>query len=52
VEKAGLIGLVNMRYIESDDKLSLRGDKLIEAIERDKKKHLIPFFVSTNLSSF
>ncbi|XP_008477680.1 histidine decarboxylase [Diaphorina citri] len=44
VEKAGLIGLVNMRYIESDDKLSLRGDKLIEAIERDKKKHLIPFF--------
>ncbi|KAI5726440.1 hypothetical protein M8J76_002699 [Diaphorina citri] len=51
VEKAGLIGLVKMRYIESDDKLSLRGDKLIEAIERDKKKHLIPFFVCGTLGT-
>ncbi|XP_022249959.1 histidine decarboxylase-like isoform X1 [Limulus polyphemus] len=46
VEKAGLIGLVKMRYIESDDKLSLRTDFLVEVIEHDREKGLIPFFVS------
>ena len=46
VEKAGLIGLVKLRYIESDEKLSLRGDKLREAIRRDRDNGLIPFFVS------
>jgi histidine decarboxylase len=48
VEKAGLIGLVKMRYIESDEHLCLRGDRLLEAIARDKQKDLIPFFVSTD----
>jgi hypothetical protein len=47
VEKAGLIGLVKMRYIESDDQLCLRGDRLLDAIARDKERGLIPFFVST-----
>ncbi|KFM68904.1 Histidine decarboxylase, partial [Stegodyphus mimosarum] len=51
VEKAGLIGLVQMRYIESDSEFSLRGDKLIEAIERDKEKGLIPFFVCATLGT-
>ena len=46
MEKAGLIGLVKMRYIESDDNLTLRGDRLLDAIEKDKEKGLIPFFVS------
>ena len=46
MEKAGLIGLVKMRYIETDSQLSLRGDKLVEAIRRDRQKGLIPFFVS------
>ena len=46
MEKAGLIGLVKLRYIESDDKLSLRGDKLREAIRQDRDNGLIPFFVS------
>jgi glutamate/tyrosine decarboxylase-like PLP-dependent enzyme len=46
VEKAGLIGLVKMRYIECDDNLSLRGDRLKEAIAHDREKGLIPFFVS------
>ncbi|KAK8385970.1 hypothetical protein O3P69_010605 [Scylla paramamosain] len=46
VEKAGLIGLVKMRYIESDDNLSMRGDKVLEAIQNDREKGLIPFFVS------
>ena len=45
VEKAGLIGLVKLRYIESDEKLSLRGDKLREAIRKDRDNGLIPFFV-------
>lgn len=45
VEKAGLIGLVRMRYIESDDYLSMRGDKLLEAIKKDRENGLIPFWV-------
>ena len=45
MEKAGLIGLVKLRYIESDDKLALRGDKLREAIKRDRESGLIPFYV-------
>lgn len=50
MEKAGLIGLVKMRYIESDQDLTLRGDRLLEAIAKDKDKGLIPFFVSTDAS--
>ena len=38
-----------MRYIESDKNLSLRGDRLLEAIAKDKDKGLIPFFVSTHV---
>lgn len=40
-------GLVRMRYIESDDNLSLRGAALKEAIEDDIKLGLIPFWVSS-----
>lgn len=39
-------GLVRMRYIESDDNLSLRGAALREAIQDDIKLGLIPFWVS------
>lgn len=45
VEKAGLIGLVKLRYIESDDELSMRGDTLAMAIAQDRENGLIPFFV-------
>ncbi|RWS16835.1 histidine decarboxylase-like protein [Dinothrombium tinctorium] len=51
VEKAGLIGLVKMRYIESDENLSIRADKLKEAIHRDKENGLIPFFVCATLGT-
>ncbi|VVC44138.1 Pyridoxal phosphate-dependent decarboxylase,Aromatic-L-amino-acid [Cinara cedri] len=51
VEKAGLIGLVKMRFIESDDSLSLRGTQLMEAIEIDKKQNLIPFFLCATLGT-
>ena len=46
VEKAGLIGLVKMRLLSCDDKLSLRGHSLKHAIDEDKRNGLIPFFVS------
>ena len=44
-----LIGLVKLRYIESDDNLSLRGDKLKEAIKKDRENGLIPFYVGANM---
>lgn len=47
MEKAGLIGLVRMKYIESDDELSMRGETLLEAITQDRADGLLPFFVST-----
>ena len=51
VEKAGLIGLVKMRLLSCDDKLSLRGDSLRQAIEEDKRSGLIPFFVRAPAAS-
>lgn len=51
VEKAGLIGLVKMRYIETDENLSMRGDKLAEAINYDKEMGLIPFFICATLGT-
>lgn len=39
-----------MRYIESDDNLSLRGAALKEAIEDDIKLGLIPFWVSSSVA--
>ncbi|TRY63219.1 hypothetical protein TCAL_11316, partial [Tigriopus californicus] len=51
VEKAGLVGLVKIRYVESDEHFSLRGDKLKEAIDFDKKNGLIPFFLCVTLGT-
>ncbi|CAL7945924.1 unnamed protein product [Xylocopa violacea] len=51
VEKAGLIGLVRMRYIESDDELSMRGEALLEAIIHDRSEGLLPFFVCATLGT-
>ncbi|CAK9806406.1 Histidine decarboxylase [Anthophora quadrimaculata] len=51
VEKAGLIGLVRMKYIESDDELSMRGDALLEAITHDRAEGLLPFFVCATLGT-
>ena len=45
MEKAGLIGLVKMRFLPSDENLSLRGDILQTAIDDDLKTGLIPFYV-------
>jgi len=51
VEKAGLIGLVKLRYIESDENLSLRGDKLKETIKNDREAGLVPFFLCATLGT-
>jgi len=49
VEKAGLIGLVKMNLLMSDEDLSLRGVTLRNAIVEDKQRGLIPFFVRHSL---
>ncbi|CAO1398756.1 unnamed protein product [Diamesa serratosioi] len=51
VEKAALIGLVRMRFIEADENLSLRGMALQEAIEEDLANGLIPFWVCATLGT-
>ncbi|VEN46969.1 unnamed protein product [Callosobruchus maculatus] len=51
VEKAALIGLVILRYVESDAEYSMTGAKLLEAITEDKKKGLIPFWVCATLGT-
>jgi len=48
VEKAGLIGLVKMRLLMSDEELSLGGKALRDAIADDKQRGLIPFYVRLN----
>ena len=52
MEKAGLIALVKLRYIESDGELSMRGDSLAEAIAQDRENGLIPFFVTEYYKPF
>lgn len=51
VEKAGLVGMVKMHYVESDDELSMRGSALKEAMDRDRAKGLIPFYVCATLGT-
>lgn len=46
VEKAGLIGLVRMHYLESDEEtLGINGQTLTEALKEDREAGLIPFWV-------
>ena len=46
MEKAGLIGLVRMHYLESDpETLGLCGETLEEALRLDREAGLIPFWV-------
>ncbi|CAH1965887.1 unnamed protein product [Acanthoscelides obtectus] len=51
VEKAALIGLVTLRYVESDAEYSMSGSKLLEAVKEDREKGLIPFWVCTTLGT-
>ncbi len=57
VERAGLLGAVKMKLLPTDENLSLRGTTLLNEINKDKAKGLIPFFVvatlgTTNTCSF
>ena len=40
-----MICLVKIRLVDTDDDYSMRGDALKKAIEEDKDKNLIPFYV-------
>ncbi|KAK5647194.1 hypothetical protein RI129_002086 [Pyrocoelia pectoralis] len=51
IEKAALIGLVKMRYVESDENFSMRGPALLQAIKRDREKGLIPFWICATLGT-
>nr|NP_001191536.1 histidine decarboxylase-like [Aplysia californica]AAP34326.1 histidine decarboxylase [Aplysia californica] len=51
VEKAGLIGLVKMRFLPSDENLSLRGSTLQEAVSKDRERGFIPFYVCATLGT-
>ncbi|KAK6196104.1 hypothetical protein SNE40_001393 [Patella caerulea] len=51
VEKAGLVGAVKLRILESDAKGSFRGATLETAIKTDKANGLVPFFVCATLGT-
>ncbi|XP_056634598.1 histidine decarboxylase isoform X2 [Diorhabda sublineata] len=51
IEKAALIGLVTLRYIDADDDYAMRGTALEKAIKEDKDKGLIPFWVCATLGT-
>nr|XP_002731843.1 PREDICTED: aromatic-L-amino-acid decarboxylase-like [Saccoglossus kowalevskii] len=50
-EKAGRIAYVRMRLLPTDDKGSLRGKTVDEAMKRDKKNGLIPIYVCGTLGT-
>ncbi|XP_044265618.1 histidine decarboxylase isoform X1 [Tribolium madens] len=51
VEKAALIGLVHIRYIECDENLSMRGPELLQTIKKDRELGFIPFWVCATLGT-
>nr|XP_054588323.1 histidine decarboxylase [Nothobranchius furzeri] len=51
VEKAGLISLVKIRFLPTDETLSLRGDALKQAIEEDRGRGLVPFMLCATLGT-
>ncbi|XP_042345057.1 histidine decarboxylase [Plectropomus leopardus] len=51
VEKAGLISLVKIRFLATDEQLSLRGDTLKQAIQEDRRRGLVPFMLCATLGT-
>uniref|UniRef100_A0A4W4HHH6 Histidine decarboxylase n=1 Tax=Electrophorus electricus TaxID=8005 RepID=A0A4W4HHH6_ELEEL len=51
VEKAGLISLVKIRFLETDEKFSLRGETLERAIQEDRRRGLLPVMLCATLGS-
>lgn len=50
MEKAGLFSLIKVRFVESDDELSMRGEALVKAFAEDREKGLTPFLVIFQVS--
>lgn len=51
VERAGLLGGVLLRALDTDGRHQLRGDTLRDAINEDRGNGLIPFFVVATLGT-
>ncbi|KAF1392637.1 hypothetical protein PFLUV_G00030140 [Perca fluviatilis] len=51
VEKAGLISLVKIRFLPTDEQLSLKGDTLKQAIQEDRRRGLVPFMLCATLGT-
>ncbi|XP_070547105.1 aromatic-L-amino-acid decarboxylase-like [Ptychodera flava] len=51
VEKACLITMVKVHFVPSDSNLSLRGNEFQKAIDEDRKKGLIPFYLCATLGT-
>ena len=51
VERAGLLGAVQIRLLPTDDNLSLRGQTLKDQIDKDRAEGLVPFFVVATLGT-
>ncbi|KAM9410744.1 histidine decarboxylase [Pholidichthys leucotaenia] len=51
VEKAGLISLVKIRFLPTDEQLSLRGDTLKQAMQEDRHRGMVPFLLCSTLGT-
>ncbi|EFX90074.1 hypothetical protein DAPPUDRAFT_300121 [Daphnia pulex] len=51
VERAGILAGVRVRLLQSDELFSLRGETLKLAMEEDRAKGFIPFFVTATLGT-
>nr|XP_054749749.1 histidine decarboxylase-like [Lytechinus pictus] len=51
LEKNAVIAMVKLRHVPSDKKLSLRGEALRAAIEQDRNRGLVPFYVCATLGT-
>ena len=51
VERAAFLAGVKIHFLDTDQNFSLRGDTLEKAIEEDKAKGLIPFFITATLGT-
>ncbi|XP_069766656.1 histidine decarboxylase [Narcine bancroftii] len=51
VLKGGLIALVKVRLLETDEDFSLRAETLIQAVEADRRRGLVPFFLCASLGT-
>lgn len=50
VERAGLLGGVQLKQVLADDNNKMRGEALRKAIQEDKAAGLIPFYVRIRTS--